>query len=61
MFKEQAHEYRKVLRLKERENLRDTFYSEVLDLIAFYECGFDEILETKFQALGRKLSLWEVD
>lgn len=61
IFKEKAQEYRKVLKLSKRENLRDTFYSEVLDVIASYECGFAEILEAKFKALGRKLSRWEVD
>lgn len=61
IFKEQAQEYRKILRLSKRENLRDTFYSEVLDLIASYECGYAELLEAKSKELGRKLSPWEAD
>jgi hypothetical protein len=61
IFKERAQEYRKVLKLSNRENLRDTFYSEVLDLIASYECGFAEVLQSRFQELGRKLSQGEVD
>jgi len=61
IFKEQAQEYRKILRLDKRENLRDTFYSEILDLIASYESGFAEILQDKFDLVGRKLSPWEVD
>jgi len=61
IFKEQAQEYRKVLRLSQRENLRDTFYSEVLDLIASYECGFAELLQAEREKLGHKLSPWEAD
>lgn len=37
IFRENAHAYRKVLRLEKCERVRDTFYSEVLDLIAAYE------------------------
>jgi hypothetical protein len=61
IFKEQAQEYRKILRLCNRDNLRDTFYSEVLDLIASYEAGFAEVLQTAFKLVGRKLSPWEAD
>jgi len=61
IFKEQSQEYRKILRLSKRENLRDTFYSEVLDLIAAYECGFAEVLQGALKKEGRKLSPWEVD
>ena len=45
IFKEKAREYRKVLRLDARSSVRDTFYSEVLDLIAAYECGFADELQ----------------
>lgn len=61
IFKEKAHEYRSVLRLDKRENLRDTFYSEILDLIASYECGFADELQKEFNKKGRKLNTWEVD
>lgn len=61
IFREKAHEYRRVLRLDNRANVRDTFYSEVLDLIAAYECGFGDLLVTESKAKGRKLSSWEVD
>lgn len=40
IFKENAREYRKILQLHGKEKVRDTFYSEILDLIASYECGF---------------------
>ena len=36
IFREKAREYRQVLKLDNRTRTRDTFYSEVLDLIAAY-------------------------
>lgn len=61
IFKEKAQEYRKVLKLEQKENLRDTFYSEILDLIAAYECGFADALQESTKKEGRKLDTWEVD
>lgn len=61
IFREKAHEYRRVLRLDNRANVRDTFYSEVLDLIAAYEAGFADILVQECKSKGHKLSSWEVD
>jgi hypothetical protein len=61
IFREKAQEYRRVLRLDKRANVRATFYSEVLDLIAAYECGFADSLIKDSKAKGRKLTLWEVD
>lgn len=61
IFREKAHDYRRVLRLDNRANVRDTFYSEVLDLIASYECGFADVLAQEFASTGRKLTSWEVD
>lgn len=61
IFREKAQEYRRVLRLDNRANVRDTFYSEVLDLIAAYECGFGAALVEATKAQGRKLTSWEVD
>lgn len=48
IFKENAKEYRKILKLQEKENLGDTFYSEVLDLVSSYEYGFAKVIEEKF-------------
>lgn len=39
IFREKAQEYKQVLHLSKRDSVRDTMYSEVLDLIASYECG----------------------
>ena len=61
IFREKAHFYRKVLRLDNRASVRDTFYSEVLDLLAAYEAGFADVLVQDSKAKGRKLSSWEVD
>ncbi|MGI6393813.1 MAG: DNA-binding protein [bacterium] len=61
IFKENAQEYRKILRLQIKDKVRDTFYSEVLDLIASYECGFADLLHKEFERLGRKLRSFEVD
>jgi len=61
IFKEKAREYRKVLSLDARASVRDTFYSEVLDLIASYEYGFGDELQKEAKAKKRKLTSWEVD
>jgi hypothetical protein len=59
IFKENAKEYRQVLKLSSKESVRSTMYSEVLDLIAGYENGYANFLKKEFEKLGRKLSLSE--
>jgi hypothetical protein len=61
IFREKAKEYRKILRLEEKDEVRGTFYSEVLDLITSYECGFADMLRAKSTELGRMLTALEVD
>lgn len=61
IFKENAREYRKVLRLHSRDKVRDTFYSEILDLVASYEYGFAKTLEEAFNIKKRKLNVSETD
>lgn len=61
IFKENAQEYRKILKLHEKENVRKTFYSEVLDLISSYEYGFAKLLEEAFKKKENKLMTFEVD
>ncbi|GJL75576.1 DNA-binding protein [Nitrosomonas sp.] len=61
IFREKASEYRKILRLDNRDNVRATFYAEVLDLIASYESGFGDMLQKQSALKGRKLTTWEVD
>ena len=61
IFMENAQEYRKILRLHAKENLRDTFYSEILDLVSSYEYGFSQEIRATFEKVGHKLSSAEVD
>ncbi len=61
IFKENAVEYRKILKLAQSENVRHTMYSEVLDLIASYEVGFADLLKKTVQSKGRKLTPQETD
>lgn len=56
IFRENATEYRKILKLQETENVRDTMYSEVLDIIASFENGLAHDIEKKYKELGRKLT-----
>jgi hypothetical protein len=61
IFKENAAEYRRILKLEKDENVRRTMYSEVLDIISSYETGFAEMLRNEFQRLGKMLSPFETD
>lgn len=61
IFKEDADEYRKVLKLSNEDDERHTMYSEILDLIASYEAGFADELRKEYARLGRKLSQTETD
>jgi hypothetical protein len=61
IFRENAQEYRQILKLHDKENVRDTMYSEVLRLISSYEAGFAEVLKNESDQLGRKLTSHEVD
>ena len=61
IFKEDAREYRKILKLQEKDKVRDTFYSEILDLVSSYEFGFAKVLEEAYKKVKRKLTSWEVD
>jgi len=61
IFREKAKEYRKILKLEDKDHVRSTFYSEILDLIAAYECGFGDLLQQEAKTKGRKLKPLEVD
>lgn len=60
IFKEKAMEYKKVLHLSKKDSVRDTLYSEVLDLIASYECGLAAMMKDQSEKLGRRLNNWEM-
>ncbi len=61
IFKEDAKEYRQILKLKDKESVRSTMYSEVLDLISSYENGFANLLKKHSEKLNRKLRLSETN
>lgn len=61
IFRENAIEYRKILKLEEEEDERHTMYGEVLNIIASYEAGFAARLFEKKNEIGRMLRLEEVD
>lgn len=61
IFKEKAAEYKGVLKLKTNDNLRETLYAEVLDLIASFEVGLAHELKMESKKLGRKLYPSEFD
>jgi hypothetical protein len=61
IFRERAQEYAKILRLAAKDKLRDTMYSEILDLISSYECGLASLIRKKFEEKGQILTMAEVD
>lgn len=61
IFREKSAEYRKILKLNKTDKTRDTFYSEVLDLIASYERGFAHKLQDAFKEKGAGLDSYEAD
>ena len=61
IFREKSREYREILRLRKKDNVRDTLYSEVLNLVASYECGLAALIKEQAEQLGRKLNNWELD
>ena len=60
IFKEKSREYREILKLQKKERVRDTLYSEVLDLVASYECGLAAMIKDQSEEVGHKLNNWEV-
>lgn len=60
IFREKAKEYKQILNLSKKDRIRDTFYSEILTLIASYECGLAELIKQQAEKLGHKLNNWEL-
>ena len=50
IFKEKEHEYKKILDLNANDKVRDTFQSEILDIIAAYESGLADAIKLKRQS-----------
>lgn len=61
IFRENAAQYRKILSLSSRDNIRNTMYSEILTLIASFESGIAFELQVESEKLGRKLTNKEAD
>lgn len=61
IFHENSKEYIQILQLEEKENPRDTMYSEVLKLIASFEIGIADEMKKEFEKKGRKLMPKELD
>ncbi len=61
IFRENAKEYRKILNLAAKDKVRETLYSEVLDLVASFEAGLAYELQQKAEELGRPLNVEEAD
>ena len=61
IFKERASEYKKILDLKASDKVRDTFYSEILDIIAAYESGLADALRQEYERKGHILSREDVE
>jgi len=61
VFCENALEYKKVLKLANRDSTRETMYAEVLKAIASFEHGLAEQMREKSQEHGRKLQPAELD
>lgn len=61
IFHENSKEYKQILQLEEKENPRDTMYSEVLKLIASFEIGIADEMKKEYERLNRKLQPKELD
>lgn len=61
IFLEKSSEYKVILKLEEKENPRDTMYSEVLRLIASFEVGIADAMKSEYERLGRKIQPHEMN
>lgn len=61
IFGEKAQEYKTLLDLDKKDNLRNTLYSEVLLVIASFEAGIAYELKIESERLDRKLTREEVE
>lgn len=61
VFCENATEYKKVLRLADKDKTRETMYTEVLKAIASFEHGLAVQLRQESEKLGRMLKPVELD
>lgn len=60
VFREKAKEYRKLLDLGSKDNVRRTLYAEVLKVVSSFENGVAYEIKQKATSLGRMLKISEV-
>ncbi len=60
VFRENAKEYKEILKLEAKDNVRNTLYAEVLLLISSFENGIGNAIKERYKANGRTLSIDEV-
>lgn len=58
IFREKAKEYKKILDLKASDKVRDTFYSEILDIIAAYESGLSDAIKEEHNLFRDSLKMF---
>lgn len=61
VFKENAREYKKILKLSEKDGPRETMYAEILQAITSVESGLAEEMKQRSAKLARKLAPSELD
>lgn len=60
VFRENAKEYRDLLKLEPEDNARATMYAEVLRVISSFEKGVGAAIHDRYNELNRKLTIAEV-
>jgi hypothetical protein len=61
IFKENAKEYKAILNLEAKDNLRETMYADVLKIIASFEIGIADEMQEKSEEIKRKLKPSELN
>ncbi|ALS02374.1 DNA-binding protein [Enterococcus silesiacus] len=54
IFKERAKEYKKILKLSNNDRVRETMYSEIIDLVSSYESGLADCMKRKYLEKGNQ-------
>ena len=60
IFKENAKEYREILKLDNKDNVRHTLYAEVLLVISSFENGVGAAIREQYKARKKRLTVEEV-
>lgn len=60
IFKENAKEYREILKLNSKDNIRHTLYAEVLLVVSSFENGVGAAIREQYKAKKRGLTVEEV-